>query len=584
MIRRLGVMAAAITLMISNGTSLGAADFTIGSGEMVTTTQTLGDDENGTVEKGGKISTSGVNQEAIQAGARNTIRNEGTISASNSGASGISATEYNSIANSGTISTAGGNAAYAIYTSGDENTITNSGTILTVGNSSNAIHADGGTNIIANSGYIKASGAAADGIYTQGGSTIINSGTIISEQDDAIHLHETGSTVYLLAGSAIYGDLELMESDNSFDIGNGLSARLVFQTEFPDHLNFNGMPHVSDADNMQLAAVDPTGFAMADEMLVDLTDLVFSAVSHHLADQSNDKVALSSTMSIAPASKHFATGTSVWGSIFGSWREQEDGGTIWSNNHRLAGLISGFDGAWFDGMRGGFFLGSARAELSVDDDAQDIEAQSYWAGIHLSRDLGNHALDLAALAGWQSHDSTRRLVDNTVAGGIDYAEASYDGFVVSTEARLSKPWAVRGRPVLSSLILRYGGLFLEAYEEAGSNADLAVDARDVHSGIAKGQIALPLALPLASGELQAEGHVGAEARYVVADDVSAVLLAEDIAFEPGGESFVFGGFAGATVAFASDSGSLVLRAGADAAAANDRSLVIAARLGAELSF
>src|SRR5688572_27398312 len=111
MIRPIGSMAAVTALVIFISTSLEAADFTIESGETVTTTQKLGDDETGLVEEGGTISTALVNQEAIEAGAGNTIRNEGTISASNSGATGISADENNTITNTGTISTSGGSAA-----------------------------------------------------------------------------------------------------------------------------------------------------------------------------------------------------------------------------------------------------------------------------------------------------------------------------------------------------------------------------------------------------------------------------------------------------------------------------------------
>jgi hypothetical protein len=117
MTRRLCITAAA-AFAIFTTQSLQAADFTIGSGETVTITQTLGDNETGTVEKGGTISTTGVNQEGIEAGSGNTIRNDGTISASNSGASGISADGSNTITNSGTISTRGGSAAYAVYVSG----------------------------------------------------------------------------------------------------------------------------------------------------------------------------------------------------------------------------------------------------------------------------------------------------------------------------------------------------------------------------------------------------------------------------------------------------------------------------------
>jgi hypothetical protein len=86
------------------------------------------------------------------------------------------------------------------------------------------------------------------------------------------------------------------------------------------------------------------------------------------------------------------------------------------------------------------------------------------------------------------------------------------------------------------------------------------------------------------GELRWDAHFGAEARFVIAKDVSAILLTESISFEPGGDDFVLGGFAGAAAAFVSETGALTLRAAADATAATDGSIIFAARLGAEVHF
>jgi autotransporter-like protein len=250
----------------------------------------------------------------------------------------------------------------------------------------------------------------------------------------------------------------------------------------------------------------------------------------------------------------------------------------------LAGLIAGFDMAWSESSYAGIFIGAAKADLAVDDEAQDITTDNFWGGAYLSRYSGRYRFDFAALAGWQSNESTRRMVDNTVLGGVDYAVASYDGFFVSPEASMSRDWNFAGQPVNSAFTLRYAGLFLDAYEEDGSNADLTVEGRDVHSLTAKGELIRPFEIQFADSSLLLEGLAGAEGRYTFGDEVAATLLTENISFDPDNESFTMAGFAGAQATYTALSGAAAMSFGGKASASTDSALTLAARLTAELHF
>jgi len=599
-----------------------AADLTVESGETLTTTQSIGSDSRVIIEEGGAIQISVPNYKvkAIDGLNQNTIINYGTISALDTGA-GIHVESGNSIVNYGTIQTSaqstnvssddaieihGGDNSiinwglirvydsingYGVHIAdGTGNILTNYGTIETTGQGSNAVHVETADNTIINHGEIITSGNTADGLYIVGGNTFINSGSLISASDDAIHMNGTGSKVYLLAGSAVYGHLDLHDSsDHLFDIGNGLHAMLTFENYLPADINTNGMPSVTDATKLQLAVVDPTGFAMAEDQLADITDQTFDPVRSRLhAGQEFAMAGAAPLFAITPAADVYlptlSRGITPWASLLGTWRQQSASGITWSGEQRLQGVMAGVDLDWTPSLRGGGFMGAAKVDLTVDDEAQEIDSKNVWGGAYLGAELGGYFIDVAALAGWQTNESVRRMVDNTFWPGFDYAEASYDGFFVSPQARVSKDWEFAGRPLISTLTLRYAGLFLDEYEEEGSNADLAVESRDVHLLTARGEIMWPIPLPFASDGLQLAVMGGGDARYTFGDEVSAVLLGQNINFDPDDRSVTWSSFGGGKLSFTTPSEFLTLGLAGKAITSSDDALVFAFQASALLSF
>ncbi|WP_417510820.1 autotransporter domain-containing protein [Methylophaga sp.] len=205
----------AVILLALSSTSFGAS-FTIQDGETVTTQQTLNDNETGTIETGGELSTSGVT--AIDAPGDNAnIESNGSITTSGDNAYGIysrgnnatisnngniigsgknavrilSTGDYATINNSGNISTTSGDNANGIFSMGTDATINNSGSIFTSGIFAYGIRSLGGT--INNSGNISTSGAGSYGILSEGNNTTNNSGSISTTGENADGIYSNGT-------------------------------------------------------------------------------------------------------------------------------------------------------------------------------------------------------------------------------------------------------------------------------------------------------------------------------------------------------------------------------------------------------
>lgn len=483
--------------------------------------------------------------------------------------------------NSGTI--IGGEVGISVH-EGSILDLINSGTIQGTGDHGVYIYDVGTEATIVNTGAIY---GGANGITVENAKLDLVNAGIISGVDRSLDIEDSsGNTVTLLPGSVLIGDIYLGNADNSFIFGNGLNALLSFNTSgsLPANIDTNGMPYVVDAANYQIAIVDTTGFAMADEILEDLTGSVMGAVSKrlHAPDSAgSSSVALSAGETIRPASYDMPSGHSIWGEVLGSWREQDASAPAWSSEHRLSGIVTGFDGALSDVYRAGLFIGAAQSELEVDDNAQEIDAHGLFGGAYVSRSDEQIIADLTIFAGWQEHDSERLVANNALADGLETAEASYDGFFIAPELTVGMKLPV----ITPTFTLRYAGLFLEDYEEVGSAAALTVDSRAVHNLTSRAQLALPLLHELSDGSsMSLDSRVGVEGRFTFGGDVSAVLLTDTISFEPGGDDAVASLYAGTDAALRSAGGGVTLRLGAEASAGTDGSLIFGTGLGGEIAF
>jgi outer membrane autotransporter protein len=96
-----------------------------------------------------------------------------------------------------------------------------------------------------------------------------------------------------------------------------------------------------------------------------------------------------------------------------------------------------------------------------------------------------------------------------------------------------------------SAYVRYAGYFLDGYTETGSAANLTVGDRDLH--ILQGR--LQVALPLVTTTTYISPYAGIEGRTLLSGNtVDAVLLGQNLSFDPGGADDVGSVFLGLNAA------------------------------------
>ena len=160
-----------------------AASFDIVDGQVVTTGQTLNDNETGEIQSSGQLNTGasiGINVPGDDA----SINNIGLLSTTGVSAYGISSTGANIIINNiGTLSTTGGsvfgNGPYGIYAIGVNANINNIGLLSTTGDRVYGIYSRGSNASINNIGTLSTTGDGAFGIFSLNtNASINNEGTI----------------------------------------------------------------------------------------------------------------------------------------------------------------------------------------------------------------------------------------------------------------------------------------------------------------------------------------------------------------------------------------------------------------------
>jgi hypothetical protein len=417
--------------------------------------------------------------------------------------------------------------------------------------------------------------------------TLANAGRITGS-DYSLSLEGSGNSVTLLAGSVLDGAIHIASADNSLAFGKGLNVLLTLDdtSALPASVDTNGMPYIADSTNNRIAVVDATGFALADEMLDDLTSSVLNVVAMRTAakDGAGDLAfVLPSGEIILAAGDQVKNDGALWGKVFGRWRDQEAGSHSWSADHRLGGFVAGIDGSPWRRMRGGVFAGAASGALAVDDDAQDITTTSLYGGIHVNRESTLGFAHMALLAGWQENDSRRHIANNSVAGGLETAQAHFDALFVAPEITVGR----QAGALLTSFSARYAGLFTEAYREEGSSADLSVAARDLHGLSAQLQLSLPEIINLAGGgSLLVEPRIGLSGRIGLGgENIAAEVLGIDIpSFDPDEDDPILSFSSGAAAVAQSASGRARLKFSADLSFGTDGSLTLAAGLSGAIGF
>ena len=487
----------------------------------------------------------------------NTITNTGTATASDYGIYAIGTGD--TITNSGTA-TGGG---FGIYTEGTGNKISNSGTATGDGVYGPGIATFGNGNTITNSGtaegYI--------GIYTDGtGNTIANSGKIIGGEA-AVYFYGTDNTLTLLSGTNVQGLLDLgpevptlVPGYNTLVIGRRLSTALTYLGGDSVILDTSGMPFVSSGG--VLAVVDPTLFSAEGDMLNDLSrslaDLVDARLGSARSGHGAANMVAAAPTGIVPTADvpdAVQPQSVIWAAGIGNYRSEGSNGIYDGFDSTLGGFAIGADGVMSSGTRLGGFAGASFGSLNTDAGTQEINSDSYYAGLYAGFTMSEAFLNLALTGGYTSQSTSRDVLNNIVVGGVEQAKGDPNGIFISPSATIGTDIATGGMIFTPSLRARYAGLFMDGYDENGSTADLSVDSRSVNLFDLRGQVAFAIEpMQTNGGHFDAALRLGADATYTNTEDVNATLLGQSLNFNVSDDDTTVRGFAGLDLAYETNSG------------------------------
>lgn len=482
----------------------------------------------------------------LSAGRNAGIENFGSVLTSGDGAHGVVSLGENAIINNRGLIATRGLAAAGIIIAGADGRSRNTGSIQAAGDGASGVIVDGADGQLENAGVIKTSGLASSGLIAgddADGATLTNSGAIISPLDGAsqaigISSDAEGVTLNLRSGSVIQGAINFAGTNGTVAIANGMNTALQFNLANTVDLQTFGSPYVATAGNL-LAVVDPTGFSAHDEMLADATRQAANAVE--------DRLALS----------RMARGAAndIWLDSTSGYRHAKPNNAAVGFDNLFGGLMVGIDRPLQNFTRAGFFAGLGAGQMETDTGSQAITMQNYFTGSYARLMSDGVFFDLGILAGIANFDSDRRIANNLVAGGMEHAEASYQGVYASPSLAVGTDIAAGGSVLTPSIGVRYTGLFVESYAEKGSAADLHVEGRRIDVFEVCGQLAASMApYDIFAGEMTHVLRFGAEGYFSDGEQVDAVLLGQATRFEAAKRAFGARGFAGFETRYQSDDG------------------------------
>lgn len=186
------------------------------------------------------------------------------------------------------------------------------------------------------------------------------------------------------------------------------------------------------------------------------------------------------------------------------------------------------------------------AARSRGEDAKVLAYSHRFAGAYLTRPLGNIALTAGPIAGVESHDSTRDVLDNLE--GVETATATFDSqFISASVAAEMAAFTLGALELRPSAMTAYTVSSIDGYTEEGTtNANLQFDSRTAQTLTTRAQLETVTAL----ANVDLAYRFGVDGRFGNEDDIAITFDGQSQDFAAGDSDAVLVGFLGAQARFA----------------------------------
>ncbi|EEE35185.1 serine proteinase [Rhodobacteraceae bacterium KLH11] len=422
---------------------------------------------------------------------------------------------------------------------------------------------------IVNSADVTSNGRAAIAVIDRAGvspATITNSGSLTGGNGFAIDLQGAGNDVVnLLPGSVLNGAVDFGNNDaNDVDTLNfapGLNGVVNFAdapkepgqvadsdlASAPEIINFGGAGVLVN-NGLTAVAVDTTGFAAQGTFISDLTDTIFSTIDTAEPVPAAPENQVSQGYG---ALDRFGveSGSQVWLSTLGGYRDVDADGSNVGYDHRFYGLIAGAENSEIlDNGSVGLLAGYSDSRVSLDADAGETDITSYFGGAYWKRDFSGFSLNAAFVIGATDNDATRN-----VDGG--QADGDFDGVFYAPSVAVSVPINRWATPAYLTARANYVLLQLDEYTETGTDLPLTVEDRSVSLFNTRVQLNLPRTVAQSNGgTLDLNWSAGIDATFDAgSDDIDAIVAATPFSFVANADDAV-GAFIGLDIGYSSADG------------------------------
>jgi uncharacterized protein with beta-barrel porin domain len=522
------------------------------------------------------IQTGNQGADVFSTGADASILNQGNLLTTGDGGPGDPAAgdaaygifsngDNAAIDNQGTIETQS-QAGFGIIAAGANARVQNSGTISTSGLAAGGVIMDGAAGRLENSGTIESAGTASFGLIVDdfaSDTTITNAGRIVAPLDStsaAILVSSSADNTFfdLRTGSLIQGAIINDSTSTTVNIERGQNTALSFGFNTPTVIA-NGAPNVVSAGGL-VAVVDTTGFGAQDEILADFTGGISDVIGHRLANSQ----------------------PGTWYRSFGGYRNQHSDNLSSGFDSFYGGLLIGNDRVVSSQTAVGIFGGAAAGNMETKTGSESLANQNFVLGGYSSLNSSHGYLDFMLAGGVSNFNSDRSIANNLVQNGIEHAVADYSAFFINPSMSISTEIVAGKMEITPSLRARYVALFLPSYEETGSAANLAVASRNLGVFELRGQLAIAnTQMDIRDGKLSNTVRVGIEGRFGKNPNVSAELLGTPLSFSSDDRPRSVRGFLGLDQFYTLSNGWL-LNSSAELGLGDDLSLSAIGHIGLDI--